>query len=502
RWAGQATPDYSSGVMGLLEYVSLRADYMEKLPWGKLELPKLFSIVTDLGGYGLGSGYGTHHCNKAIIEAEARTLRQLGVNSLRAVPQFLIEQMKRKQGIGSDFARGRIVQIGGYPVVPKPRQKSEDLEAGCPFASKVPDLTRTAVAKALEEMSTAGTPEVWGLTVDEIGVVFDQANDGKAHVERCPLCRAEFVKLLKRNGITPAELGKTGWSDVQPFIVSPKSTDQSWMQKSGMPLTAYYTRRFIAESSAAMFTPLRQAVAAANQEKSKNASAADCVTRPFMYTYALRGNTFLIAGHSLDFFDFYRRSDNGFVYETSNRDPRIHQWDSYLCDVGRVMSAEQGLAFGIYVKPHRGAVIQRAISAISRGATMLFWYTYGPDYSKGDCFSSSLPQLELTSKAAHLIARAEAPLYGAKWARPARIGIVKPNTTEIWLSLMQKDPVWTASWENAKWVYSALAHEHLSVDPLDEGILENRDLSSYQVLYVHGPNLRRTAAVKLAQWVN
>ncbi len=501
RWAGQEKPDYSSGVMGLLEYVILRTDYMEKLTWANAELPKRFFIATDLGGYGLGSGYGIHHGNPAIVEAEARTLRQLGVNSLRAAPSFLVDLAKNRQGIGAYFARGRIVQIGGYPVVPRPRVKSEDIEVGCPFSSKVPDLTKTAIEKSMEEMRSAGVPEVWGLTVDEIGVVFDNTNDGKVHVEKCPLCCAEFVKFLKSNGLSPEDLGQTDWVDVKPFIALLKNTDKSWMNKPGMPLAAYFTRRFLAEASASMFTPLRQSVAAANQDKAKSVKGTPVANQPTMVTYALRGNTFLLGGHSLDFFDFYRRSDNGFVYETSNRDPRVHQWDSYLCDVGRMVTAEQNLALGIYVKPHRGSVVQRTISAVGRGATMLFWYTYGPDYSKGDCFSSSLPIMELTSKVAHLIAKAERYLYGAKWAKPARIGIVKPNTTEIWMGLMSKDPIWTASWENAKWIYTALAHEHLKVDPLDEGMLENRDLSSYQVLYVHGPNLRRAAAAKLAQWV-
>lgn len=501
RWAGAASPDYGLGVMGLLEYVTLRAEHMETLPWGKAELPKRFSIVTDLGGYGVGSGYGIHHGNPTIAEVEARTLRQLGVNGLRAAPSFLLDQAKAGQGVGTGFARTRIVQIGGYPAVPKPRVKNDDLAVGCPFSDKVPELTRNAVARALDDMRAAGAPEVWGLTVDEIGVVFDQANDGKAHVEKCPRCRDEFVKMLQAAGRTPADFGRSDWAAVKPFVLNPKDPDLSWQSKDGQALTAYYTRQFIADASASMFTPLRQAVAEANALKAKAAPGTPAASQPAMITYALRGNTFLLGGHSLDFFDFYRRSDNGFVYETSNRDPRIHEWDSYLCDVGRVVSAEQGLTFGVYVKPHRGAVVQRALTAISRGATMLFWYTYGPDYSKGDCFSASLSRLELTSKAAHLIGKAEESLYGARWAQPARIGVVKPNTTEHWLALMQKDPVWSASWENAKWVYCALAHEHLAVDPLDEGMLESRDLSAYRVLYVHGPNLRKAAAAKLAQWV-
>ena len=492
RWAGQDDPDYAAGVMGLLEYASLRADAVERLPWAKGRLPTRFSLVTDLNGYGEAAGYGIHHGNRAIIEAEARTLRQLGVNGLRSPPAFLADLTRKREGIGAMFSRSTILQVGGYPVVPKPRVKSDDLAAGCPFEPHVPELTKAAVEKALTIMRSAATPEVWGLTVDEIGVVFDNTNDGKDHVEKCPRCRAEFAKRLEARGLVPGDFGKGGWADVTPFVASSKDPDFSWMQKPGLPLTAYHTRLFMAEASAGLFTPLRQTMAAASRLRSVPGSWA---------TYALRGNTFLLGGHSLDFFDFYRQSDNGFVYETSNRDPRIHQWDSYLCDVGRMVTADQGLAFGVYVKPHRGAVVQRAVTAIGRGATMLFWYTYGPDYSKGDCFSSSPAKLELTSKAAHLIGAAEDALHKARWVEPARIGIVRPRTSEIWLAILQKDPVWSASWENAKWVWSALAHEHLPVDPLDEEMLEHRDLSAYRVLYVHGPNLRRTAAAKLAEWV-
>jgi hypothetical protein len=37
----------------------------------------------------------------------------------------------------------------------------------------------------------------------------------------------------------------------------------------------------------------------------------------------------------------------------------------------------------------RGTAVQRMLSVVSRGDTMLYWYTYGPDYKKGDSFSKS-----------------------------------------------------------------------------------------------------------------
>ena len=246
-----------------------------------------------------------------------------------------------------------------------------------------------------------------------------------------------------------------------------------------------------------------------NREKQQALDAKEtdtaAVKRPFLYSYALRGNTFLMGGHSLDFFDFYRHADNGFVYETSNREPRIWQWDSYLCDVGRVVSAERGLRFGIYVKPHRGAPIQRALSAVSRNAQMLYWYTYGPDWAKGDTFAGDPQALAACSKAARLIAQGEDVLYGSSWAVPAEVAVVFPRSSELWMRLSGTPPDRAAAYENAKWIYTALAHEHLPVDPLDEGMLAEKslqELSRYKVIYVSGPNLTSEAANKLTQWVH
>src|SRR5204863_10081889 len=51
------------------------------------------------------------------------------------------------------------------------------------------------------------------------------------------------------------------------------------------------------------------------------------------------------------------------------------------------------------------------------------------------------------------------------------------------------------------WIYTALAHAHLPVDPIDEGLLEKADLSRYKDIYVSGTHLTTAAAAKLAAWV-
>jgi hypothetical protein len=507
RLAGGRTPDdpaFLDGLVGLLEYARRRKAALEALPWADRPVPEKLAVVTDVGGYGVDAGYGVRHTDKRIVEIECRALRQLGVNGLRSAPEYLIAMAARREGCAAGLGRAAIVRSAGYPVPVFRKGRQNDPEAGCPFGEGVQARTAEAVVAALEAMRASRLPEVWGLTVDEIGTVIDRSAEGKSHFARCPRCQDVFRAYLKERGLAPADFGRPAWDEILPLDLA---------AKDGLPfdpadpkacLAAYWTRMFNNWASARLFTPLRDTCRASNEAKrralAEGRADAPEAARPWLYSYALRGNTFLMKGHSLDFFDFYRLADNAFVYETSNRGPQIWSWDSYLCDVGRVVSGRMDLAFGVYVKPHRGAGVQRALSAAARGARMIYWYTYGPDYKKGDSFSQNPADLVLVSKAARILAAAEDVLYGGTPAAPAEVALVKPRTSEIWMA-WTGDPAFTAAWEDTKWTYTALAHAHVPVDPLDETMLAAEDLSRYKVIYVLGPNVTRVAAAALARWV-
>ena len=511
RLAGGRTPDspeFVEELSGLLTYAKRRAERLEALPWANEPLPTKYAMQTDLGGYGQGIYYGIRTTDPAVIEAEVRTLRQLGINGLRNAPGFLLERVAQREGWAKDLHRLRTTGGMGFPVprADARRPQASDAEAGCPFAPGVPSRTQAGVEGVLSDIEHQTADEFWSLTVDEIGSVFDNAPEGKRHVAVCPRCAVAFRGYVKNQGRTPEDFGAATWEDVRPFDSYQKDfrLDAAATDRA-TGLRAYYTGMFVNQATAGLFTPLRDAVAAKNLEERRALAAGEKDTpaarRPWTFSYALRGNTFLMSGHSLDFFDFYRYADNAFVYETSNREPRIWQWDSYLCDVGRVVSADQGLRFGVYVKPHRGAPIQRALSAASRGAKMLYWYTYGPDWAKGDTFASDNESLDACSKAARLIARSEDVLYGSSWHSPAEVAVVIPRTGELFMRLTGTPPDRAAAWENAKWIYTALSHAHIPVDPLDEQMLADNDLSRYKVIYINGTNLTRVAAHNVAKWV-
>lgn len=460
-----ADPEFLREFSGLLGYATARAARLEALPAAKGPRPSKFGMVTNLGGYGAGHGYGIRYTNPAVLDAELRGLRVLGVNGLGEKAQ------------AKGFTHVVYAQLGGYPV-PSGKKGQTVPEAGCPFAPGVAQRTQAMIDEALDAALKMQTDEVWWRTEDEIGTVVDRAPEGKGHFAACSACGEAFRAWLKGQGVA-------GWADAKPADLSLKDAATSPM--------AYHTAMFSTYASAKLFTPVRDAVAKANEAKRRDPS----LKQPWVYSFALRGNTFLMGGHSLDFFDFYRHADNAMVYETSNRDARVWGWDSYLCDVGRILAEKLHTEFGVYVKPHRGAPIQRALAAASRGAKMIYWYTYGPDYVKGDSFAENDAALDLTAKAAALIGASEDLLYGATFAMKPEVAVVNPRSSEIW-NRMAGSP---AAYENAKWIYTALAHAHVPVDPLDEGMLAADDLSRYKVIYVSGTNLTTAAASKLDAWV-
>ncbi len=576
---GSPSEYFINALGGLQQYAQRKVDVLAQVPWAHQPLPKKFAFVTDCGGYGVGSGYGIRTTSRDTMLAEAQILRQIGCNGFRAIPSFINDLVNQREGLGLQFNRASLTGgLGGYPIVPLQREPltrkilTVPPGGGCPTYFPVEQRAAAAQAEVdqfIQKVRSEGVDEIWALTADEIGSVFDGAPEGKEHMGCCPYCRKAFQDYVKSFGLTLDDFGAPSWDDIRctygyfaktwsqqqqertdaweayeqsldpemlkngvmpveggtmlpldPEITAIDQTDKEAENDTTQPVTSptksveptksrhrlsergwnllyYYSRRFNNEVTAQRYCNTRDALNRENEKKRRalveGRLDAPEAQHPWLYMYALRGNTFLLGGHSLDFFDFYRHADNGFMYETSNRDPRIWQWDSYLCDVGRILNAKLGHRFGIYVKPHRGAPVQRALAAVSRRCTLIYWYTYGPEWYKGDSFGGNLDVLKSCSRAARLIGAAEDVIYDADWARPAEVAVVRPLTSEYYEN--------NDSWENGKWIYTALQHAHIPVDPLDEGFLMSENLSRYKVIYLSGSHLRRDVAARLAQWV-
>lgn len=562
RLMAPTTPDFLNETGSLLDYARKRADRMEGLPWARDPLPSRYLFLTGCAGWQTqtsdrqvylaeyrtlrqlgvnGIFYGTW--TGLVDQVRSGTplgkafSRGAGENQnqayLRSPSQYLLPKFD--------------------PNTPRPGDgcPSHPVHAG--FAKEV----RAGVDEMMGRLRKEPYEEYWFQTISEIGCFFDGSPEGKAHQGCCPYCREAFRDYLKGFGLTPADFGAANWDDIRstygywaktwaeqqkdkgaaraaaeaeikqaaakidlrvidqeddakipaleeeaavgekPAAAGAGETRKAPLSDAGWARLRYYSARFNNEASARLFAPLRAALVEQNDRKRKALAEgrpdSPEARQPWVYSFALRGNSFLMGGHSLDFFDWYRQADNAFMYETSNRDPRTWAWDSYLCDVGRLHQEKLGTRFSLMIKPSRGAVVQRTLAAVARRVRTIYWYTYGPDWHHPDTFARVPGRLDRISRVVHMIGEAEPALYDAEPAYPAQVAVVRPQTSAIFEN--------SASWENGKWVYEALIHAHVPVDPLDEGYLMSEDLSRYKVIVVSGSHLRKDVAGKLAAWV-
>lgn len=478
--------EFAAQLAGLSGYARARRERLEKLfPAGDL-LPRKFGVIGHLGGYGEGaagkgggSGYGVRHCNPAILAEECRAQKLLGMNGL--VGSVKLADVA---GFGADF---RKVYWGGpgsgNPMAFFARGGKTPEEAdGCPFDPALKAHVEERVKAAIEEHKAVKAEASWALWDDEMGVY------AKDHIVRCKGCHAAFREYLKSQKLEPAAFGKSSWEEILPYplwVAREKGKGEGHApppKDPGDALRYYYTFRLMTHATAQVYP-----------------KAAQMFKEAGILLYAMQGPTPSWAGASLDWHEFYdHKANTAFVFETSNRDARSWQWESYLADIGRGIAARHGMPMGCLVKPHRGAPEQRMLSVVARGASVIEWYTYGPDYAKGDSFSQRPDLLDRVAQAGRFLGKAEEYLHGARWAADPQVAFCSPRSSEIWGHAGTDD---AASWEDAKWVYLALRHAHVPVDVVSEQQLAEGNLGKYKAIYVVGPTLRRDAAEKVKAWV-
>ena len=99
-------------------------------------------------------------------------------------------------------APARLASATGFPVPTYRKDRTNnDPECGCPFGSQVAQRSAEGIQAALDKNLNIPTPEIWALTIDEIGTVFDQSAEGKKHLEVCPRCLEGFRRYVQ--GLAP-----------------------------------------------------------------------------------------------------------------------------------------------------------------------------------------------------------------------------------------------------------------------------------------------------------
>jgi hypothetical protein len=164
-----------------------------------------------------------------------------------------------------------------------------------------------------------------------------------------------------------------------------------------------------------------------------------------------------------------------------------------MADLTRTISLRSGRPVLVYVKPHRGATIQRLLGIAARGVKAFDWYDDESGRSGMNGQSDKIDRnLRNQGKAARLLGAAEDVLYDAM-----RV----PERSEVAFLSANRVNGSAAHFQDAKWVWTALQHDGVVVDVIDEGLIERGDLSGRKVLYLVGVGLRQKAFETVREWV-
>jgi hypothetical protein len=489
--AAKVSPAFAAQLNGISAHAKDRLETLRKAVPGPPPALKLFGVIGHMGGYGEGPpglrgshGFGVRHCNPAILTDEFETLRLLGVNGMVDSMHLVVAA-----GVKPNFSN----IFWGPPGSGEPMSffqkggKSTENPEGCPFDPALKPHVLERTQKAIEEHQAVGAKKSWALWDDEMGVY------AKEHIASCDRCAETFRTYLQANHVTLTQLRAKSWTEVKPYnlwLSAAEAKDKTKHPTGLKPapedpsdaLRFYYTYRLMSHANGQVFT-----------------EAAKKFDQAGIKLYAMQGPTPSWNGSSLDWHEFYDLKPNtAFVFETSNRDARVWQWESYLADIGRSIATRHQMPQGCLIKPHRGAPAQRMLTTVSRGTSAFEWYTYGPDYSKGDSFSQSPELLARVATAAQFLEKAEPYVFEARPSHAPEVAFVTPRSTEIWSRAT--DPGLTA-FEDAKWVYTALRHAHVPLDILSEQQLIEGKLDQYKVIYIPGSHLHHQASLAVDQWV-
>lgn len=476
RSGGQSTvAEFAENFMSLTRFNQERAARFDKA-FGAAPLPRRYAFEASYWGYvepDLADQrvrvWGRQSSLDAV-KAEMRILRHLGYNGFRGEEGFRIAE---KAGVRDQFLKHITFNHAQEPWY----------RIACPFDPQLREK-RTAMIESASARARAlpGVQDIWIHWGDEIGCI------AKAdHFTTCAVCAKEFQGYLSSQGLQPAAFGRKTWEEVIPFADwdKEKPTAGSWAcETPEAARNLYYSMRFMNVTTAQFYEP-----------------AAKALKEVGIHVAPLRGCTPLGDGHSLDYFEFFDASPStSIMWETSTRDARIWQWDSYLADITRAISRRNGVPVHVYIKPHRGAPAQRLLACVARGVKSFCWYNYGPPYAHGDEFTGPAREplmMEVAGAARLLAAAEEITADGELLPEKPAVALVYPMTSFN----LRRGIGHMNHFQDAKWVWLALRHDQAPVAILSETMIEEGALEGRRVLYVVGGHMRAKAAEAVRDWV-
>jgi hypothetical protein len=303
---------------------------------------------------------------------------------------------------------------------------------------------------------------------DEPGMVKDDV------LATYPSVPRKFREYLQAQKVSLAELGVTGWEQVQPVAANEKETK---------PVLFYYFNLFRLQAGAdraKTIVDLKKKYFPDTAKTYVNYSPQFSWTWLGVDPFMMQREGGLEMGMSEDWLGY-------------NASPQYSS-DTYAL----LRAAGQGEPLGGYMVAKSGAapVLQRLkyYTLIANGVRQFNVYNYGPAYAGVDSWSEKYNLYPVIRDVQFELGNIDEALEGTA-RRPAQVAILYNRTAAIWSGSDSTAEL------DARFIRWALSHAGYDADFIPEEDIVAGKLNNYKALYIDGIQLRRDAADKIAAWV-
>ncbi len=243
-----------------------------------------------------------------------------------------------------------------------------------------------------------------------------------------------FRGYLESQGLSPRDLGSSGWDSVAPIGRS-AATDLPRKR------LFYWTQRFFSWDSANYFARVTRDLENAFYPGMPISTNWNFFAGRMYVPGPVANNSdkskpdAAMGGH--DWLEFGRlRGSTALWTEDWFSDAQAYQWSFYASKL-RSAAEKSGVVFGGYVVPRAAGdredgILQKVLTLIGSGAKVVNSYVFGPEYAfPGNCYSEKTGVLRKLAQAYAMVGAAEDVLWPGK--RPqARVAILSPKSSEMW----------------------------------------------------------------------
>jgi len=424
-----------------LEFAEETGRIADAFPWptiGKIPEKFPFFVKASVGGY-------CTPVDKAIDDREWKTLDYFGFsNKTKTHIGGGIWYMKEKSYCRPDIERMKIRAVARAETFAKTGKKAKDI-AYC-------------------------------ILMDEpTGQSADFMVKDEAYHEA-------FRAWVKKLGKSPRELLVADWNAVKPVSAS---------ERDKYPGLHYFTQRFRTRALGAFLATQREIIEDTYDH-----------TFPIVVNFS-DGATYTANFYSqgVDYFELLSDDGQNAIWgEDWANNSSSYQCGAYNVDLMRAAARFGKQTIGHYIIAHAGRkswdIKLKTVGEVARGAKILMSYFYGVNWGAHTHGWYGTPSVwRANAEIIREIGGAEDLLLPAM-PKPAKTAILYSSSSDIWM--MGRNNAYGFERMNT---WMALAHAQIPVDFLSERYIEEGMLEKYQVCYLSGQNLTRTAAERVKIWV-